>query len=102
MCALCYNPESEPYSHSLTIPGGYSKCSNILWRITIRQASQMLKKIIIADTSQAVSVFLSDQMNQEPNFTTKATTFFSDPLTRQINEGIRKNHTIPGLQWKGA
>ena len=36
---------------------------------------------------------------QEPSFTTKATKFFSDPLTRQINEGVRINNTnsSPGM-----
>ena len=30
---------------------------------------------------------------QKPNFTTKATRFFSDPLTRQVNKGIKINNT---------
>ena len=36
---------------------------------------------------------------QEPNFITKATKFFSGPLTRQINEGVRINNTksSPGM-----
>jgi hypothetical protein len=34
---------------------------------------------------------------QRPAFSTKVTKFFSDPLTRQINEGVRINHSKSSL-----
>ena len=34
---------------------------------------------------------------QEPNFIMRATKFFSNPLTRQINKGVRINNTKSSL-----
>ena len=46
------------------------------------------------DTSQAlIKHNLIFHPNKEPNFDIKTTGFFKDPLTRQINEGVRINNS---------
>ena len=87
-CLLCLQDDKIALYHGET--------SKTLYKRSTQHAYGLNKKKADNPMYKHMSNF---HPGLEPNFITKATKFFSDPLARQINEGVRINNTrsSPGM-----
>ena len=86
-CLLCLQDYKIPLYHGETNKRLFKRSTHHVYGLRTKKADNPMYN------------HMSIHPGQEPNFTTKATKFFSDPLTRQINEGVRINDTksSPGM-----